>query len=499
MAPSVTITDTGREGRVQYSEGPQHTIGGYWEFGGGEVVTIVSMGTLEEWQRDHAWAVERRSSILRRVADEVVRQRAPSCTAEVDEVRGDILVRRAEGTATTEAHVTTPQAQAASFTRRYTNIKAMVGIGVLVIALVVGAVLWMGKKVLTVAPASGVPLNECVRTDTHIASLIQYTDPHLPRISGRGGNTTTSLSILLIPLDGSRPQVVPIVGQLDGNGYQLARILGSDGHTLWFDANGFHGVRLHDYTLITPEHLRDANPGVDPSWWEDARGMDIVGGRLHIINADRSAALDVDPATWKATSVAPIVSNARFERDEPTDHLAAGSLTTRGTWLGLHSAEDLQGEYKVGKHVRTVEAAEDAKQLRRLYSATVEPSSDGAHLRILGMEPLSDAEYLNAAFLRMEPTALPIPVSDPDGVLMVYTSKPGLGGTLVVARVDLDGTVRWSVDTGIERFGLQQILPGMEQCAFVGTRPPVPDKLSEPLVVLVDNATGERITHSLWR
>lgn len=228
-------------------------------------------------------------------------------------------------------------------------------------------------------------------------------------------------------MDGSEPQVVPIVGQLDGNGYQLARIMGSDGHTLWFDANGFHGVRRADYELITPEHLRDANPGVDPSWWEDARGMDIVGGRLHIINADRSAALDVDPATWKATSVVPIVSNARFERDEPTDHLAAGFLTMRGTWLGLHSAEDLQGEYKVGKYVRPVEAAEDAKQPRRLCSTDGEPSSDGDYLRILGMAPLSDTEYLNAAFLRMEPTAAPIPVERPWACATVYTGKPGLG------------------------------------------------------------------------
>lgn len=69
----------------------------------------------------------------------------------------------------------------------------------------------------------------------------------------------------------------------------------------------------------------------------------------------------------------------------------------------------------------------------------------------------------------------------------------------MVARVDLDGTERWNVDTGIERFGLQQILPGMEVCALVGTRPSVPDKLSEPLLSVVYNATGAVKTCSLWR
>ncbi|MBL9098183.1 MAG: hypothetical protein JNK07_14730, partial [Alphaproteobacteria bacterium] len=77
----VTITESGRDGRVEYGEG-LHTISGYWEFGGNDVVTIVSMGSREDWQRSHAWAVDRRANILRVVADEVVRQRAPSCTAE---------------------------------------------------------------------------------------------------------------------------------------------------------------------------------------------------------------------------------------------------------------------------------------------------------------------------------------------------------------------------------------------------------------------------------
>ena len=44
-----------------------------------------------------------------------------------------------------------------------------------------------------------------------------------------------------------------------------------------------------------------------------------------------------------------------------------------------------------------------------------------------------------------------------------------------------------------------EILPGETSFAFVGTRPPVPDQLSEPLLVIVDNATGRAITHSLWR
>ena len=90
-------------------------------------------------------------------------------------------------------------------------------------------------------------------------------------------------------------------------------------------------------------------------------------------------------------------------------------------------------------------------------------------------------------------------MSEPDGALMIYTSEPGLKGRLMVARVDTAGTILWKVDTGIDRFKLSQILPGKDSFAFVGTRPPVPDKLSEPLLVIVENRTGAVVTHSLWQ
>jgi hypothetical protein len=81
----------------------------------------------------------------------------------------------------------------------------------------------------------------------------------------------------------------------------------------------------------------------------------------------------------------------------------------------------------------------------------------------------------------------------------VSTSAPGRAGTLVVARTDDGGDVLWRTDTGIDRFTLQQILPGATTTAFVGTRPREPDRVPEPLLVLVDHATGARTEHTLWR
>lgn len=179
MSSSITITEDGRSGQVIYREGLR-SITGYWEFGANDVASIVSMGSEADWERAHGWAVERRAQVLRFVADEVVRQRAPSCRAEIDVNSGVILLRQGGGAGAGGAPPPVASARAAgarqakaeAFVRRYSNLKAMVGLGVLVVALVVGGVLWLGKKALSVSPVSGVPLNGCVRTEAHIASLI---------------------------------------------------------------------------------------------------------------------------------------------------------------------------------------------------------------------------------------------------------------------------------------------------------------------------------------
>ncbi|MCW5898570.1 MAG: hypothetical protein KIT10_04810 [Flavobacteriales bacterium] len=88
---TVTITEEGRSGSVYYdSEGGRIT--GWWEFGGGDAVAIVYMGSASEWRHGHPWAMERRAEILRFVGDEVVRQKASSCKAVIDEEGGWITI-----------------------------------------------------------------------------------------------------------------------------------------------------------------------------------------------------------------------------------------------------------------------------------------------------------------------------------------------------------------------------------------------------------------------
>jgi len=90
---SVDFSERGRDGYVYYRE-PAFTITFYWEFGGGDTVAIITPEKEAKWRKDYPWASARRQEILQRVASEVVRQKAPSCRAEIDGKDGCIYVRQ---------------------------------------------------------------------------------------------------------------------------------------------------------------------------------------------------------------------------------------------------------------------------------------------------------------------------------------------------------------------------------------------------------------------
>lgn len=304
-----------------------------------------------------------------------------------------------------------------SWVRRYGTLKGKAGLIALAAILAFGAAMWVKTRVLVVQPGKGIPVGSTVRGGTHVATLISQLQPYTPSLNHDGSTERFSLGVFLVPLDGSAPQFVRLVRDLPPGGYSLARVIGSDGRTMWIAINGLYGVDLRSYAPVAEADVIKANPGLDPDRLGDTRGMDIVDGRLQIVADDRSAAWRLEPATLKAEPVTP----------------------------------------------------------RHVY-------------RPLSNPPITLTE--------------PLPLTNPDGVLRLHPSgdDSGAGATLLVSRVDAQaGQPLWTVDTGIHRFKLEQILPGGESTVFVGTRPPVPDKLSEPLLVILDHATGQLTTHSLWQ
>jgi hypothetical protein len=311
-------------------------------------------------------------------------------------------------------------------------------------------------------PGQGVPLGLSLRTDRHIATLIQSREPSLPSLHRDGSRDRFRIHLLLVPLDGGAPRLLAVKGGLPAPAIGLGKVLGSDGRHLWFDVAGLGAVDLASHRLLTPAELARADP--------------------------RSL-----PRPWGGSPLPPRVEH----------HLAAGLMTTPTTWLGLHADAEQARDFRPGQWIRPVVRADSARVLRRFYQGRLQPDATVGRPRIVALQPLGDAAYLGAALLRPADTAEPLRLQAPAGALMLYSSGTGAAGTpgatTVLARVDEAGRLLWRVDTGIERFRLQQILPGPASTAFVGPRPPVPGRLSEPLLVIVEHASGQAATHSLWR
>lgn len=496
---SVDIQEDGRSGSVKYRE-PSGSINFYWEFGGGDVVAIITVGTADSWRKQYSWAADRRAVILRRVADQVVRKKAPSCHAELDDAAGFIYIR-GNGSAASSPSPTAEQkrTEAAAWMGRYRNVRIIFGLAALVLALVIGGFMWFKNKVLEIGSGPGTPIGIAVRTDTHIATLTSALVPYVPSLHRDASKDRYSVSVLLIPLDGSDPELIPVTGELEGNSYSLAKILGSDGKTLWFNVVGIGGIDQKTHEVLGSDDFRRANPSLDPVWWEDGRRMEIRG-KLYTKSSDHQSAMEFDPTTLKATPVPVVRDASRWPFDpKPEYFLAAGAIASPNTWLGLHSQQETEREFKPKAWLKRIVKAEDAKVQRHFYRGVLDPDTSDEHHRIISMEALGVDTFLNGAFLRMDETSEPLRLTSPDGYLVKFSSKPGMDGTLVVARVDLDGKLIWKVDTGIDPFLLSQILTGEESMAFIGPRPPVPNKLSEPLLVMVDNSTGRATTVPLWK
>jgi hypothetical protein len=341
---------------------------------------------------------------------------------------------------------------------RFSALRSAFGLVVLMLAILIGAAFWFGGKLFAIDPGKGSPIGLSLRTDLYAATLIQTLEPYVPSLHRDHGRDTYTVSLFLVPLDGARARLIPIRQGVSSSAASHSRLFGSDGTTVWFDVAGLGGVDLSMYTLRAQSEIE---------------GIDFR-------------------ALPRAASLWPIAA-------APEQYLAAGFLNSPTTWLGLHSSAEVADDFKPNGWLKRVLAARDAKQFRRFHQGQVEPAARPEYLRIVSMQPLGDEEYLNAAFLRMDAASEPIRPTRGAGALMLYTSEPGLRGKLMMARVDDGGRVVWQVDTELDRFKLQQIMPGEKVTAFVGTRLPVPNKVSEPLLVTVEHATGKRDIYSLLR
>lgn len=486
---TVDIQEDGRCGKVIYRE-PLGSISFYWEFGGGDTVATIQVGNAATWRQQHAWAADHRAEILRRVAAEIIRQKAPGCNVEIDDRQGWINIQSVG----MPPPIPVTQQQFLRVSERKSKIVLIATIVIVAVALAV----WGAKQALSIRVPHGTPLGDSVRAGNEIATLIQTLEAYVPSLHRNPGKDRYSVSLFLWPVNGGSPgRMIPLAKNLQAQESSWSELLGGDGRTIWFKLNGIGGVELATGKRIGPAELRAANPTLAEPW-DDPRRISF-NQRLQLTLPDRTV-VEIDPQTLKASPARPAEKPTSLPfRPEVGHFLCAGVRLSPTEWLGLHSPREVQGNFKLGSWLTRGNQQENAKELRRLHRGELGPELAKGNREILSMTLLSDQEFLNAAFVRSGSGGEPLRLTAPDGFLMVFTSAPSLVGTLVVARVNADGKIAWQVDTGIDRFKLSQILPDARHIAFIGTRPPIPDKVSEPILVAIDTQSGAPATSTLWK
>ena len=325
-------------------------------------------------------------------------------------------------------------------------------LGVLVAVLLIAGV---GSRLFRIRTI-GAPAGNSARVGEAIVTLMSRLEPYVPTMNRKPGNDRYSVGLLIHSTrDTTVRQFVPIAKRQQATNLGLMKITAAQGNVVWYRA---------------PE----------------VGAYDIARGKFL-----------ADERGWTATPQAPerpfsIADLATGDR-ALLAMLIAGGYPTPDRWIGVLTEAEAAGSFRTGSSPSTAYPLDRSKEPRRFYTSLIDRTSGTP--RIKRLEALGGDGLLNAAFLRVERGGEILRLAG-DGFLLLWESKPYRAGTIMAARVDGAGKLVWTVDTGIGE--LREILPDPAFPVLIGERPRVPDKVPEPILLVVDASTGRLTTHSLW-
>lgn len=452
----VTFTEEGRSGYVHYRERAGR-LSFYWEFGGGDVVTAISVGSADDWKREHPWAAPRRDEILARVATEVIRQRAPSCIAEFDP-SGWLNIRRAGADGASAPPVPpapTARATAAATHHAVSAAKARIVTSLAVGALLVAGALWMGRSALSVQ-TTGSAFGIARRTPRTIVSMVSRLEPYVPSLNRSGDKDRHAIGLLLHDAVTGARRYIALQRNRTSPDMVKSRLDVVRGDYAW---------------VLAPEPMR----------------VHLESGEV-----TPAEAIARDPSL-AAPNVARTLAELGGNERLALAHLAKGGIVAPGRWLGILEAGDVPGSFRAGFGANVAEHFERSQPPRRLHAATLREG--GRKPEFVTLEPTAVDSLYNGAFVRVAPDSGLLILAGGD-VLMLHYTRQYRAGTVLASRVAPDGRIVWQRDTGIH--DITDILPDPERPALIGTRDPVPGKLPETILVVFEARGGEVRTHSLW-
>lgn len=458
----VLVAEDGRSGSVTYREAAGE-LRFYWEFGGGDAVASIAVGTAAEWEKKYPWAAPRRDEILQRVMADVIRQRAPTCTGVVDD-RGWVTLYqqggRSSGPSSPESSPSSPPASpaASSPAAQHLAVSArksrIVGIfAVILLALVVVA--WLGRSALQIR-TTGAPWGSSMRAGHTIITLMTRLEPYIPSLNRNHGNDRYTVGLLLHEAATGERRYVELARGRAPNDLSNAKLHDVQGTRVW--------VQVPQTMLY-----------------------DVASGRISTaeeVERDRSLTPPERPFS---------VSDLAVGERAMLLWLAEGGRVGGNRWLGVHTPENVGDSFREGFRAPPAASFERSAELRQLYTGAL--TVDGANSRLGVLQPTGVDSLFNGALVRsgLEGGLLELAGGD---ALMVHETNARRAGSVVVSRVSASGNVAWSVDTGIGQ--LLGVLPDAAWPAFVGERPRIPDQVPEPILVIVDASNGRMKTFSLW-
>jgi len=273
----VLIHDRGRDGAVSYRE-PSGELRCYWEYGGGDVIAIVSVGQEDHWRSHAPWAVGRHEVILSRIAREVIRQRVPTGRADYDERLAALHFRSREAPLPPGERTITgaPPPKPSSSTRKRPGLMIVIGI----IAALGLAALLIGRTFLTVR-TTGAPWGQSVRSGDAVVTMITRLEPYVPTLHRNPANDRYTVGLLIHSAsDAGRGRFVEVATGRRGSDLNQAKLGVVDGSRVWFVA-GSPGV--YDVRTERVDHRPAGQPPARPFVPADlATGRDAL--RLMLID-----------------------------------------------------------------------------------------------------------------------------------------------------------------------------------------------------------------------
>lgn len=345
--------------------------------------------------------------------------------------------------------------------------------------------------------STGLPLGAAVRTPTHILQLIHTTERYLPTLHRAPGKDRFRIDLLAIStVDPTKQETFTLLRQQQANALTpVTKILGADGDVVWIQALDIVAVNLKTGRIVRSADLQKLNPEL-ALFLPSARAE--FTDRFVAVSPDWNQAYSFSAESFQASACAPPPRDTWLEerfRDRIEGSLCSGGLISSNEWIAVATPEDARSDFKPGFSLPRDFTAGEKDRARQLYRGKVDLNEPRP--RIESSERVSTTEYRAATFIRAKPGGPILHATNPDSVFLLHRSGTELFAPYTLTRLTLDGNALWSGPTGLGR--LQQVLPAPYMIALIGERPPIPNKVPEPILVLVNPHTGAANTVSLWR